>query len=128
MGQGTDALQAFVRKVVRSGLADWSGRRGESAVQPRTHAAGMVSTEVDDTWKAASSGSGSESAVNEKPTASDLKTTFSLNWPAFAVSSGALQAVNQLKGAGLELALCSNLAAPLCDSSQLLLPPFGFYS
>lgn len=91
-------------------------------MQPRTHAAGMVSTEVDDTWKAASSGSGSESAVNEKPMASDLKTTFSLNWPAFAVSSDALQVLNQLKGAGPKLALCSNLVVPYAIPASCYCP------
>lgn len=39
----------------------------------------------------------------------------------------ALESLNQLKSAGLKLALCSNLAAPYAIPAKLLLPSFDVY-
>ena len=39
----------------------------------------------------------------------------------------ALESLNQLKNAGLKLALCSNLAAPYAIPAKLLLPSFDVY-
>ncbi|KSL68402.1 hypothetical protein APA73_20300 [Pseudomonas aeruginosa] len=47
--RGTDAWPAFVHELVLGGLV--GGGAEDSAVQPRPRAAGMVSTEVDDTWR-----------------------------------------------------------------------------
>lgn len=68
MERGTDARPAFVHELVLGGLV--GGGAEDSAVQPRPRAAGMVSTEVDDTWEQLRAARGGESAGNGKPVTS----------------------------------------------------------
>jgi len=57
-----------------------------------------------------------------------LETDLFTELASFRCFEDTLESLNQLKEAGLKLALCSNLAAPYAIPAKLLLPAFDVYA